>query len=241
MRLSIVLLIISLNLFSQKEIEPERIKAFNITVNYDTYTVKTQMLKDVKKVTVDNDLTYLWFNAHKILETKGGFDGKLIHGYYKSFYLNNQLRESGEVKYGLKHNVWKNWYPDGKLKEVITYKKGRKNGYYELYNELGEIMAKGSFKNDLLHGKFYTYDTRGNITATKKYKNGNEVIPKPKKEKVKKEADTQKSEEKPEIKKEKKVKKRPLLNRFKKLFRKKDKQPVDPNTVDKPKPKSGHA
>jgi hypothetical protein len=248
MRISLFLLLISLRLLSQKEVEPEKIKAFSITVNYDNYTVKTQMLKDPKKITIDNDLTYLWFNAHKILETKGGFDGKLIHGYYKSFYLNNQLRESGEVKYGLKHNIWKNWYPDGKLKEVITYKNGRKNGYYELYNDYGELMAKGCFKNDLLHGKFYTYDNLGRISATKKYKHGNEMIPKPKKEKVKKKSsedsvteDNKDSQEKTIPKKEKKVTKRPFVERIKKLFRKKDRKPVDSNTGDKPKPDTRHA
>src|ERR1043165_6820074 len=81
--------------FSQKQIDPDKIVAFNVTVNFEDYTVKTQMLKDPKKVTIDNELIYLWYNSNKIMETRGGYDGKLLHGYYKSFYPNNQLRESG--------------------------------------------------------------------------------------------------------------------------------------------------
>src|SRR3954471_4133174 len=128
MRLIAALVCIGYTGLCQKPIAPDKIIAFNITVNHDDYTVKTQMLKDPKKIKVDNELSYLWFYSNKIMETKGGYDGKLIHGYYKSFYLNNQLRESGEIKYGVKHHEWRNWYNDGKLKEVSTWKNGRKNG-----------------------------------------------------------------------------------------------------------------
>lgn len=183
---------------AQKALEPDQIKTFNITVNYDDFTVKTQMLKDPKKIKVKNELVYLWFDSHKVIETRGGFDGKLIHGYYKSFYLNNQLREMGEVKYGLKNGTWKTWYADGNLKEIINYCKGRKYGHYELYNEYGRLMASGHFRNDLLHGKFYTYDNLGKVTETKKYRRGSELVKKVRKKKEKlpkKEEITKPSEE----------------------------------------------
>ncbi len=205
--------------FSQRPVEPTEMKTFNIIVNYEDYSVKTQMLKDPKKICVNNDLCYLWYNSNKITETKGGYDGKLLHGYYKSFYaFNNQLRESGQIKYGLKNKEWKYWYTDGKLREVITWKKGRKNGKYILYNDYGEIMAKGNFKNDLLHGKFYTYDKTGRIAEKKRYKNGNEIISKPKTEKVKKNKEG--SSETRE--------KRSFKERVKAIFKKKEK-------TDKPK------
>lgn len=166
---------------AQKFIEPDKQKQFNITVNYEDYTVKTQMLSQPKDIVVKNDKTYMWYSSQKILDTKGGYDGKLIHGKYNAFYLNNQLKEQGSVKYGLKNKEWKYWYPDGKLKEVINWKSGLKNGHYELYNDYGKIMARGNFRKDLLHGKFYTYGVNGIITEKKKYKNGEEIIPKTKK------------------------------------------------------------
>ncbi len=177
--------LIYLPVFSQKAVEPDQILAFNITVNFDDHTVKTQMLREQKKVKVDNELSYLWYQYNKIMETKGGYDGKLLHGYYKSFYLNNQLREAGEIKYGVKHNEWRYWYSDGNLKEVSTWKNGRKNGKYELFNDYGKLMAKGCFKDDLLNGKFYTYDNFGNIVDIKKYRRGREINSIPKKQKVK--------------------------------------------------------
>lgn len=187
--------------YAQHYIEPGKLTSFNITVNHENYTVKTQMLKDAKKITPDNSLTYHWYQSQKIMETKGGFDGKLLHGYYKSFYLNDQLKETGTIRYGLKTKEWKYWYPDGKLKEIITWKNGRKKGIYKIYNDYGQLMAKGHFKNDYLHGKFYTYDNAGKVLERKKYKNGVELIKKPRVEKPKKE-----KVKKEKVKKEKKVK-----------------------------------
>jgi len=169
--------------FSQKFTEPDKLKQFNITVNHEDYTVKTQMLSTPKDIKVDNEKTYMWYTSQKIMETKGGFNGKLIHGKYNAFYLNNQLKEQGYVKYGLKHKEWKYWYSDGKLREVINWKNGVKNGTYLLYNDYGQLMAKGNFKNDKLDGKFVTYGPTGSVTDKKKYRNGEEVISKPKTQK----------------------------------------------------------
>lgn len=183
------ILLFACSVSAQRFVEPDKMKAFNITVNYPDYTVKTQMLKEPKQFKPDVNLTYHWYTAQKIMETKGGFDGKLLHGTYRSFYLNDQLFESGEFKYGVKSGEWKNWYPDGKLKEITNWKKGRKNGSYALYSDYGKLMAKGVFKHDLLTGTFTTYDGNGNLTSKRKYKKGKEVIKteKVKKEKTKKE------------------------------------------------------
>jgi hypothetical protein len=162
--------------FSQSFVEPSKLKQFNITVNFDDYTVKTQMLSQEKKLELDNEKVYMWYTSQKIMETRGGFDGKLIHGTYRAFYLNNQLKEKGCIKYGLRHKEWKYWYADGKLKEVINWKNGVKNGHYELYNDYGQLMAKSTFKNDKLNGKFYTYGSNGKVLEKKLYSNGEEII-----------------------------------------------------------------
>lgn len=184
------ILLLTFSVSAQRFVEPDKMKAFNITVNYPEYTVKTQMLKEPKRFTPDVELTYHWYTAQKIMETKGGFDGKLLHGTYRSFYLNDQLFESGEFRYGVKSGEWKNWYPDGKLKEITNWKKGRKNGSYVLYSDYGKVMAKGTFKNDLLTGTFTTYDHAGKLSSKRKYKKGKEII---KTEKVKKEKTREKT------------------------------------------------
>jgi hypothetical protein len=211
MKIYIYILLIStlgLKCLAQDFVEPDKMKSFNITVNYPDYTVKTQMLKDhPKKLKLESDLSYHWYISQKIMETKGGYDGKLLHGYYKSFYLTDQLFESGEFDYGVKSGEWKNWYPDGKLKEITNWKNGRKNGKYTLYSNLGVLMATGEFKKDELTGEFKTYDNFGKESSVRKYKNGKEIIKKVKvkKEKVNKEkAPKENSENSSEPIKEKK-------------------------------------
>ncbi len=190
---------------AQLPIEPSKMKSFNITVNHDDCTIKTQMLSTNKKMDAKSELTYLWYSSQKIMETKGGYDGKLIHGFYKSFYLNNQLKEQGTIKYGVKHKEWKFWYSDGSLRELITWKNGVKTGKYCIYNDMGQLMAKGNFKNDKLNGTFITYNSSGNVIDKKKYKNGMELVPKPKKVKEKKQKEIN-PERKEKPKKEKKLK-----------------------------------
>jgi hypothetical protein len=218
--------IYSLN--SQSFDPPSKLKQFSITVNYDDYTVKTEMLAQPKAICLSNDRTYMWYATQRIMETKGGYDGKLIHGTYRAFYLNNQLKEKGLVKNGLRHKRWKYWYSDGKLREVITWKNGVKDGPYELYNDFGQLMAKGKFKNDKLHGKFYTYGNGGSVIDKKVYKNGDEIMPKVKKEKTVINKKSKKTKEEPAIEESEKidestesVKQKPSF--FKRLFRKKEK------------------
>lgn len=171
---------------AQRFVEPDKMKSFNITVNYPDYTVKAQMLKEPKKMHPDAELTYHWYTSQKIMETKGGFDGKLLHGTYRSFYLNDQLFESGEFKYGVKTGEWRTWYGDGKLKEICHWKNGRKNGHYALYSDYGKLLASGTFRRDLLTGTFTTYDASGNVSAIRKYRKGKEVLKREKAQKVKK-------------------------------------------------------
>jgi len=161
---------------AQKFVAPSKVKQFSITINSEDCTIKTQMLNHQKNIVAHNDRTYLWYSSQKLMETNGGYEGKLIHGYFKSFYLNNQLKEQGNVWYGLKNKKWRYWYRDGRLREIINWKKGKKSGEYLLFNDVGLLMAKGYFKNDKLHGTFYAYGSENKIIEKKKYKNGIEIV-----------------------------------------------------------------
>lgn len=207
-----LLMLLSVVSYSQKPIDYTKIKSFNIIVNYPDCTVKTQMLKDAKKMEANENYVYHWYASNKIMTTKGGFDGKLLHGYYHCFYLNNNLKESGQFKYGIKNGEWRYWFEDGKLKEIVNWKKGKKNGKYKLYNQVGDLIAESNFKDDKMNGKFKSYSS-GRLVETLKYKDGELVV---KKTKVKEEK--QPKEKKP--KKEKTPK--PTKEKKKKDSKKKD-------------------
>ncbi len=96
--LLLLLACFTFKVFAQSFIEPNKIKSFSITVNYPNYTIKTEVLKNTLKVKPKINLTYYWYSNQKIIETTGGFDGKLLHGYYKTFLLNDQLLEFIKLK-----------------------------------------------------------------------------------------------------------------------------------------------
>lgn len=156
----------------QNTLPPGKLKYSKITVNTLETTIKTTIRNKPSKFKANPNCSYLWYYAQNLIETKGGYDGKLVHGMYKSYYLNNQLKEEGFYVNGVKSGIWKYWYMDGKLREIITWKRGVKNGNYSLYNDFGEIMAIGKFRNNKLHGTFTTFGVGGKVLEKKKYKKG---------------------------------------------------------------------
>ena len=69
-------------------------------------------------------LSYYWYSAGDVHKTQGGFSGKLLSGQYTVYYLNNNLKEQGIFKGGLKDGIWKEWGEDGLLLKTTTWRKG---------------------------------------------------------------------------------------------------------------------
>lgn len=151
-----------------------------MVINLEASTQKFEVpVKDIK-IKVNNELTYSWYKSNQILQTKGGYDGKLLHGVFAEFYLNNNLKEKGIYKKGLKNREWKSWHENGQLKEIVKYCNGLNHGKYQSYNEKGELTLEANYKKGKLHGETVSFEN-GKILARHKYKKGNEVFPKPKK------------------------------------------------------------
>lgn len=157
---------------------------YNVYVNYPDYTVRAAIRKKPATFKAVTDQTYYWYAANQVNTTQGGYDGKLLHGNYTAFYLNNNLKEKGKFVNGLKEGQWQSWHPDGKRNELVHFKKGMRNGKYESYDSKGRLVVKATFKGGKLHGKSETY-LNGELSATRFYKNGEEFTPKQKTEKVK--------------------------------------------------------
>ena len=104
------------------------------------------ILLSAKKIRYNNELDYTWFKSQKIMETQGRSSGNLLHGKFSMFYMDGQLAEQGEFKYGVKNGQWSAWYSNGKYKTIVNYKKGRLHGYYANYDEDGNIIAEGKYK-----------------------------------------------------------------------------------------------
>jgi len=206
-RLIFLLLILTNSLFAQKKAKD----TYTIYVNYPDYTIKANVFNEPKKLVAKDTLNYFWYSSNKILQTQAGFDGKLLHGSYTSFYLSNNLKEKGGFKNGLKDGVWYSWFENGKVKETISWKKGVRSGAYKKFDEKGNQLLAQSYKNGKLTGNSIEY-ADNKVVSTKKYKKGIEVIVKPKKKK---------SVETPETKADIKEKKS-FKDKLKSVFKKKE-------------------
>ena len=142
------------------------------TINYLDHIVYVHFTREEKKISIDDEKYYYWFAANDIKKTRGGYDGKILHGLFTAYYMNKNLKEKGSFKYGLKKGEWKEWYFNGELKEKSFYKKGTKSKSFTLYYTNGKIKQKGFYKNGQLNGKLKTYDSSSVLVKTERYKKG---------------------------------------------------------------------
>lgn len=117
-------------IFLQSKDVPGKSNTFTVYINYEEYAVRANVLYEAHKVKTKMGHFYYWYSNNDIKKTDGSFDGKLLHGEYKSFFRNMNLREEGKFNYGLKDGTWKSWYMDGNIHEVSNYKKGKTHGVY---------------------------------------------------------------------------------------------------------------
>ena len=109
------------------------------------------------------------------MQTKGGYDGKLLHGEYTSFYLSDNLKEKGWFCKGLKCGKWIQWYENGKIKETGHWKNGLRNGKTQSFNINGEKLMVAEYEDDQLDGTVMTFEG-DKMTSCKKYDEGKELI-----------------------------------------------------------------
>jgi len=164
-----------ISLFLDAEKFPKNSKTYTVYVNCEDCSIHADVLFESANIHPKIGYTYYWYTDNEIKNTDGGFDGKLLHGEYKSFYLNKNLKEEGMFLYGLKDGIWKTWFPNGKIHEIVHYKKSRMHGDCEEYDENGNMVSKSNFKNGVLNGKMISYK-KGNVDTVMVYKKG-EAVP----------------------------------------------------------------
>ena len=72
-------------------------------------------------------------------------DEQKMEGYYKEFFLNNQLEFEGEYLHGKKNGKGKEYFCTGILKFEGEYLDGERNGKGKEYNNKGELIFEGQF------------------------------------------------------------------------------------------------
>lgn len=155
---------------------------YTVYINYPDYSVKTTVSNSKERIRVNESMTYYWYSANKIMQTKGDYDGKIVDGPYTSFYLSNGLKEKGEFKKGIKDGKWMSWYENGKINEITNWKNGKKSGEYKKFNADESLLVVCHYKRDKQNGEQIFY-TNGKVDSVKKFKNGLEIPKKIRKQK----------------------------------------------------------
>lgn len=147
--------LLSVGGFAQKEIEiPVN---HRVVLNFHEYVVYADILASERKFKPKARRYYFWYNANDIKRTRGGYDGKLLHGEYTEFYPDKNLKRKGQFRYGLKKGTWKTWYHSGEIETVVRWKKGKMHGDFRYYDEEGRLVKQGSHRNDHVHGRIDTF------------------------------------------------------------------------------------
>jgi hypothetical protein len=171
--LTAVLFCLSLHSFAQKVPDYKK-RRFTFHIERLDTSISFEVCAVNPKVVAKESSSYSWYLDDKILQTRGGFSGRLLHGRYTSFYGNKNLRERGTYIKGRKEGKWMKWNSDGKINEVSYWRMGVKQGKYVLYNDMGQRMLSGRFKKDKLNGNVSSYE-KDKVISKVKYRNGTEV------------------------------------------------------------------
>jgi antitoxin component YwqK of YwqJK toxin-antitoxin module len=99
-----------------------------VSISSDTGNTEFSIITDDFNNRIKHDNRYYWYTPRKVISTKGGYDGKILHGVYKEFYEHRQLRQKGEFKFGLKSGKWNTWDDQGEITSIKRFKKGYLHG-----------------------------------------------------------------------------------------------------------------
>jgi hypothetical protein len=101
-------------------------KVFTAIVPSSDSTVRADVFYRKHTFKPRENLRYYWFYMNEIRSTVGGYDGKLLHGNYRSYHSNGNLKEFGHFRKGCKTGKWLSWNQDGAIREKSFFRNGQK-------------------------------------------------------------------------------------------------------------------
>jgi hypothetical protein len=146
-----------------------------VILNNDGYVIHADVAKENPKRKSNDQSFYYWYAANDIKKTRGGYDGKLLHGSYTEFYPNKNLKTQGGFKNGIKSGKWKTWYMNGQLNEILQWNKKGTVAKFEIFDEHGDLVRTGTYKNEKYDG-IINEIVAGKV-AKRKFREGIEIIP----------------------------------------------------------------
>lgn len=147
----LIFLFLSNSLFAQKQFDIEHyIDRVKVNLQMQDHTIEAEVWDGERSIKVDETKWYTWFQSNMMLSTRGGYNGKVLHGSYVKTYLNRSIQQQGQYYFGLRNGQWKEWYENGELKSIETWKKGVLDGERTEFSPNGEVLRVEIYKNGAL-------------------------------------------------------------------------------------------
>ncbi|MCT4582991.1 MAG: hypothetical protein N4A35_16380 [Flavobacteriales bacterium] len=121
-------------------------KVVEVTLDINGVLATVQLDDSGKEYKVKLNETYFWYKSNKVIQTVGGYQGKLLNGYYIESYPNGQLKLKGCFCRGQQCGEWKYWNEEGKLQRVEQWKQNQLHGKVTYFKDTGEVALVKEFK-----------------------------------------------------------------------------------------------
>lgn len=144
---------------------------FQVVVNEPSFTRYFTILDKEKTLFVGNKRDYQWYKSNKVMTTKGGQGGRLLHGHYKEHYLSKGLKSKGKYYRGLRQGKWKYWYESGMIEQQCRYMLGYKWGRQLEYDEKGNLLVIQRYRRGR-KGGWTRYFENGEVTSKELFRKG---------------------------------------------------------------------
>lgn len=138
---------------------------YEVSVQDTNFTYRFEILTNKISKGVNTNVFYFWYANNQLHNTLGGYDGRLLDGYYQSFYLHsNNLSSKGSFNEGLKTGQWTEWYQNGLIREISNWKNGLRDGITETFDSIGNKVSSKRYVKGEVHGVYCLFDSYGNMS-----------------------------------------------------------------------------
>ncbi len=117
-----------------------------VTLDINGVLANVQLDDSGKEHKVKLNETYFWYKSNRVIQTVGGYQGKLLNGYYIESYPNGQLKLKGYFCIGQQCGEWKYWNEEGQLERVENWKANQLHGKVTYFKDTGEVALVKEFK-----------------------------------------------------------------------------------------------
>lgn len=143
----------------------------HMIVNEEEFTRDFYVADRSETAFVPADRDYHWYRANRVLVTKGGQGGRLLHGDYREYFLNKNLKAFGSFRRGLKVGEWREWYENGMIRSISHFRAGKKRGRQFNYDVQGVLTQVMRFRDGQRNGWTRIFEDN-RCVRKEKYRNG---------------------------------------------------------------------